>query len=103
MPKPKKRTPPHRIDREAIRIAFMGMPLTFTWSLLARSISVSVSQTHLRALLLDEWVWIARTSDTQPTSIIRKGKHVGGRPQTVYRKTEAGKAADTAMLGSGSL
>ena len=81
----------------------MVMPLTFTWSLLARSIGLAVSQTHLRALLLDQWGWIGPTSDTRPTSIIRNGKRVGGRPQIVYRKTEAGKAADTAMVGSGSM
>jgi len=92
MSKPKQRKAPPRIDRVALKAGVVAMPSTFTWAELTFVVGWLGSETHLRHILLDEWKWVEPTDQTRKTEVLRKGKCVGGRPQTVYRKTEAGRA-----------
>ena len=89
----KKRTTSNRIDRLALRAAFIQVPSEFFWADLMTKLGLVVSETHLRHILLNEWKWVEATDQTRKTEVLRKGKLVGGRPQTVYRKTAAGEAA----------
>lgn len=86
------------VDRLSIRDAMVLMPSTFTWTEFVSALGPAVSTTHLRTILLLEWAWIEPTNDSKKTGIRKNGKLVGGRPAIVYRKTQAGHAAETMVL-----
>ena len=92
MPQAKKRKAPAPINRGLLLVRMVDMPSTFTWHEITSAIGDLGSESQLRHILLDEWKWVRATNDTLPTRVFRKGKCVGGRPQTVYRKTAAGEA-----------
>lgn len=98
-----KKTRRKRFDREALREAFTYLSPTFTWAELVAVVGHLGSQSYLRHILFDEWGWVESTNATRKLEIRRKDKLVGGRPEIWYRKTAAGEAAATMMIGSGSL